>query len=332
MTYFVSGATGYLGQALVKRLAETGATVHALYRSPSKTDTIRVPGVRLFHGDLLVRESIKKAMAGCRYVFHTGAKTQIWCKNKDLYHQINVQGTKNVIECALELDVKKAVITSTAGVFGPSEESVDESKGYSTRFFTEYERTKAEADRMVEQYTRGKMAAVIVHPTRIYGPGPRSQSNSVTRMIELYLNGKWHFILGSGQSMGNYVYIDDVVNGHIAAMGKGCEGDHYILGGENTTYNHFFHILRQIAGRHFFLLRIPLRFVSALSRLMMLWADLCKTPPALTPDMVDKLGSDWKASSRKAESELNYSPTPLSRGLMKTISWIQAEKDKPNGR
>ncbi len=330
MTYFVSGATGYVGQALVKRLAEAGATVHALYRSPSKTGMIRIPGVKLFQGDLMIRESIKKAMAGCRYVFHTGAKTQIWCKNKDLYHQINVHGTKNIMECVLEMDVEKAVITSTAGVFGPSEESIDESKGYTTQFFTEYERTKAKADRMAEQYTRGKMAAVIVHPTRIYGPGPRIQSNSVTRMIELYLDGKWHFILGNGQSTGNYVYIDDVVKGHIAAMEKGRDGDHYILGGENITYNHFFHVLRQISGRHFFLMRIPIRLVSALSRLMLLRADLCKIPPALTPDMVDKLGSDWKASSRKAESELNYSPTPFFRGLKKTISWILAEKDKSN--
>jgi nucleoside-diphosphate-sugar epimerase len=327
MTIFVTGATGYVGQALVRRLAESGMTVHALYRNKSKTDAIRLPGVRLYQGDLLDPESIKNGMTGCRFVFHAAAKTGIWYKNKEEYYQINVQGTKNVLDCAVELGIVKMVVTSTAGVFGPSAAPVAETRGYAAQFFSDYEKSKSEADCLVQQYTQNKLNAVLIHPTRIYGPGPRGQSNSVTRMIQLYLAGKWHFLLGNGQSRGNYVYIDDVVDGHIAALKKGYSGENYILGGENRSYVEFFNRLSEISPKKHTLIRLPLWSALTLSKIMLPCGEFLKTPPPLTPSVVRKLSTDWMASSRKAETDLGYSPIPLRQGLQKTVLWILSGMD-----
>ncbi len=330
MTCFVTGSTGYVGQALARRLAGLGFNVHALYRSDSKAGVICLPGIRRFRGNLMDTDSIKQAMSGCRYVFHTGAKTGIWCKKKHLYQEINVQGTKNILKCASELDVEKMIITSTAGVFGPSSTPLDESYGYASRVFSEYERTKAEADRIAQFYSGDTMKIVIVHPTRIYGPGPLSQSNSVTRMIQLYITGKWHFLLGNGKKRGNYVYIDDVVDGHIAALKKGRSGENYILGGENSTYQRFFDLLSIISRKSRFLIRIPIPVALNLSRMMLLTAELFNIPPALTPEMVKKLNSDCVVRSSKAEKELGYSPASLHDGLQKTVNWILAGEDNNN--
>ncbi len=322
VTYCITGATGYVGQALVRKLAGSGLPVHALFRSKDKAEAIRSPHVTLFHGDLLDPESLLEAMDGCRFVFHTGALTGIWCRNPDLYHQINVQGTKNVIECALESGVNKIVITSTAGVFGPSPTPADETRRYSSRFFTEYEKTKADADRLTDNYRQKNIHIVIVHPTRIYGPGPSGQSNSVTRMIRLYLAGKWRFLLGDGRSRGNYVYIDDVVDGHILAMNQGVSQENYILGGENISYNRFFDLLKNVSGKKYRLVHIPYWSVLWLSKMMRMTADNLSRPPALTPEIVRKLNADWVVSSGKAAAELGYSPAGLCEGLTKTIAWI----------
>ncbi|MFO7865526.1 MAG: NAD-dependent epimerase/dehydratase family protein [Candidatus Aminicenantes bacterium] len=326
MTCFVTGATGYVGAALVKRLAGSGRTVHALYRSISKTEQLKHPRIRWHQGELLDSSSLEKAMSGCRYVFHTGAQTGIWCQNGDSFFQINVRGTKNILDCAYSLGVEKVVVTSTAGVFGPSDIPVDESSGFASRFFTEYEKTKAAADRLALQYAREKMNIVIVHPTRIYGPGPLGQSNSITRLVKLYMEGKWRFLPVNRLSRGNYVYIGDVVEGHILALEKGLPGESYILGGENISYQNFFRTLKTVSGKNHYLLRLPARGVLGFSCFLLFLADIFKIPPPVTPGMVRKLNADWMISSRKAEKKLGYCPASLAEGLQKTVFWLKSRQ------
>ncbi len=323
MKYFVTGATGFIGSALARKLADSGHTVHALFRSKSKTASIKHSKIRLFKGNLLDPKSIHQAMKGCHFVFHTAALTKIWSKNPSLYHEVNITGTKNVLEAALNLEIKKVVITSTAGVFGPSSEScIHEQTARKTPFFTEYEKTKAKADELALLYSKKGIDIVIVCPTRVYGPGPIEESNSATKIIRSYIRGKWHIIPGNGKSIGNYVYIDDVVKGHILALKKGRTGEKYILGGENASYIQFFNLLKNASQKKYFLFKIPVFAMKSFSQIFNWLASMFKFYPVITPEMVKKLTRDWSVSSEKAVRELGYSPISLQEGIKKTLEWL----------
>ncbi len=327
MKIFVTGATGFIGSALVRALADSGHTVHALFRSRSKTPAIEQAHVRLFKGNILDLKSIERAMRGCHCVFHTAAMTKIWSKKPNQYHDINVIGTKNVLEAALHLGIKNVVITSTAGVFGPSLDGcVDENTVKKTECFTEYEKTKTQADSLALSYIEKGIRIVMVCPTRVYGPGLIKESNSTTRMIQLYIKGRWRIIPGSGKNIGNYVYIDDVVKGHILAMEKGLPGEKYILGGENISYSGFFNTLKKVSQKDSVLFKLPLFIMIFLSFSMKCLAKWFNVYPLITPEMVKKLTCDWTVSSDKAVRELGYSPISLETGIKKTIEWLKSIK------
>ena len=131
-----------------------------------------------------------------------------WEKKPGDFSKYNVQGTINVIETAKKLGINDIVVTSTAGVFGPSlNEIITEATVSNIPYFTGYERSKAESERIISDYVRKGMRIVIVNPTRVYGPGALNESNSVTKMIKSYIEGKWHIIPGNGKSIGNYVFV-----------------------------------------------------------------------------------------------------------------------------
>lgn len=328
MKYFVTGATGFIGCALVRKLADSGHTVHALFRSKSKTDSIKHPNVRLFKGNILDSKSIHRAMEGCPYVFHTAALTKIGIKNLKLYHDINVTGTKNVMETALTLGVKKVVLTSTAGVFGPSSiKKIHENVLRKTNYFTEYERTKAEADSTARSTIKKGLHIVIVYPTRVYGPGLMGESNSLTQIIRLYIKGRWPIIPGSGKSIGNYVYIEDVIKGHLMAMEKGFPGEKYILGGENISYRRLFYYLKKVSQKNYPLLKLPFFIIIVFSQIMKISAKIFNFYPFITPEIAKKLKQDWAVSSRKAVQDLGYNPIPLQEGIRKTIQWLESRKN-----
>ena len=137
MSVFVTGATGFIGIQLVKRLAGLGLTVHALYRSEAKADLIRMKGVKLFKGDISDQESLMKAMKNCQYVYHVAAFANVWSKDPTLIYRLNVDGALNVLEVARNAGIKRVVLTSTAGILGPSkEEAVNEDSPDPSSFFT----------------------------------------------------------------------------------------------------------------------------------------------------------------------------------------------------
>jgi len=324
MKYFVTGATGFIGSPLAKKLADSGHTVHALFRSKSKTAPIKHPNIRLYKGDILDPKSLHRALAGCPYVFHTAAMTKIWTKNPQLYYEINVKGTKNVMEAALTSGVKKLVITSTAAVFGPSSNGeVNEKSRRETECFTEYEKTKEKADLLALNYLKKGLEVVLVHPTRVYGPGLIKESNSATKLLRLYIQGRWPIMPGNGKSIGNYVYIDDVIKGHLLAMNKGRSGEKYILGGENASYLRFFNSLKKVSQKNYPLLRLPFFIIFGFSQIIKISAKIFDYYPFITPEMAKKLSQNWLISHKKAYQELGYKPIPLEKGMAKTIQWLE---------
>ncbi|MCK5137333.1 MAG: SDR family oxidoreductase [Bacteroidales bacterium] len=323
MTVFVSGATGFIGIQLVKRLAGMGITIHALYRSDLKADLIRVEGVKLFKGDILDETSLLNAMEGCEFAYHTAAFAGVWSKDPGMVYQLNVDGSLNVIRAAEKCGIRRLVVTSTAGILGPSEkEAVDENSLPPTTFFTTYEESKFQLEKKLLGRTEANPEVVVVNPTRVYGPGYLSESNGVTKMIKQYIEGKWRFIPGNGENSGNYVFVEDVVTGHLLAMEKGNPGERYVLGGENISYNQLFQYTREASGIQKRLYKIPLWIMLTAASLMKLISKLTGRPPMIVPNLVRKFNHNWMVSSEKAIRELGYQPMGAKEGVRRTIEWL----------
>ena len=323
MKIYITGATGFIGSNLTKRLIEEGNTVHALIRNPAKSKKINFENVFFKNGDLLNTDSLYQGMKGCEEVYHLAAFARPWAKQQDTYYKINVQGTLNVLLAAIKAGVKKVVITSTAGVLGPSEKDpVTENSGSINHPFTEYEKTKKLMEEKVWQFPKKQTQVVIVLPSRLYGPGELTVSNSVTKLIKLYCKGLWRLIPGNGQSIGNYVFINDVLDGLILAMKKGRSGERYIIGGQNLTYNEFFNTLGKVFGKNRFMIKIPLKMIMFIAGILLHLAELTGKPPVITPVWVKKYYHSWIISSNKAKNELGYQITSLQEGINKTLEWL----------
>ena len=324
MKVFVSGATGFIGIQLVKRLAAQGAIVHALYRSEEKADLIRIPGVKLFKGDILDKRSLEQALKACDQAYHTAAFASVWTKDPSKVFRLNVEGALNVIDAAGKSKVKRVVLTSTAGILGPSaKDPVHEDTPPPASFFTLYEESKFQMEQLLPGKTEGSPEVIIVNPTRVYGPGYLSESNGVTRMIKQYMEGKWHLVPGDGSSLGNYVHVEDVVSGHLLAMEYGKAGERYILGGEDISYNQLFRFTREASGKRYRLLKIPVWIMLATAKIMKGIAILTGRPPLIVPNLVRKFHHNWIVSSKKAIKELGYQPRSANEGIENTVQWIQ---------
>lgn len=325
MQIFITGATGYIGNILANRLANEGNTVHALSRSPSKNHLLDHPNIKIFDGDITDPWSVEKAMQNCGQVYHLAAYARVWSKDPADFYRLNVEATKNVLEAARKVGVKRIVFTSTAGVLGPSgKKPVKEDDARIGEVMNDYEATKTEAETLCGQYVKDYgMDIVIVNPPRVYGPGVESESNAVSKLIKLYLKGKWRIMPGDGKRTGSYVHVDDVVNGHILAMQKGRTGERYILGGENASYQEFFDTLGKITGRKLRLYNLPVPLMLLVGYAMMFRTKLTGKPPLVTPVWVKKYFYNWSLSSQKAQEELGYNYRPLDEGLRQTVEWIK---------
>lgn len=333
---FVTGATGFIGTRLVQALIDRGHSVRALSR---REDPEPPPGldwqgggplehsqVELALGDVRDRNSLRAAMQGCSRVFHLAAYAKNWAPDPNTYFDINVRGMRNVFEVARECGVRRLVWTSTFVTFGPTrrgEIGNEETPRITDRYFTEYEETKALAEKEALRYALEGVPATIVNPTRVYGPGHLTEGNALSLLIDQYDRGKAPILLNRGVNVGNYVFVDDVVQGHILAMEKGRIGQRYILGGENVSLNQFFRMIDEVSGKRH--LQIPIFRPGAL---LFAWlqkkrAEWLHVYPQITPGWVRTFLADWAYTSEKAERELGYRPTPLAEGIRITYEWLQ---------
>lgn len=323
MKFFVTGATGFLGTGLVNELVARGHQIHFLSRNPLKVNYFKNKNVRFFLGDVLDIVKIEEAMTGCDYVFHLAGCVKACTKKPDTFYQINVLGTKNVLETARKLSIKKTIITSTAGIFGPSTDGIiTETTIRNIDYFNEYEKTKSQAEEIALEYARKGQNIVIVNPTRIYGPGPLTESNIVTLLIKKYSEGKWRFVPGNGEAIGNYVYIDDVVQGHLLAMEKGKPGEKFILGSSNASYSDIICTIDNIQKRKHRIIKVPIFLVFTLTWIQVIVSNLFEKPPQVTSGWVKKFLNDWNTSNEKAMQVLGYKPTNLETGIKKTLNWL----------
>jgi farnesol dehydrogenase len=327
MKIFITGATGYIGNNLALRLANEGNTVHALCRNAAKQQLLQHDNIKLFDGDITDAVSIEKAMQGCEQVYHLAAFARVWAKDPSVFYKLNVDGTRNVLNAARANNISRIVFTSTGGVLGPSKDKpVTEDDARIGDVFNEYEDSKTKAEALCKQYVSDyNMHIVIVNPPRVYGPGIESESNAVSKLIKLYIKGKWKIIPGDGKRTGSYVYVDDIVNGHILAMQKGRAGERYILSGVNASYNQFFAMLAKATNKKVTLYNLPVVLMMVAGRCMMLYTKLTGRSPLLTPPWIKKYFYDWSLSCEKAQRELGYTYISLEEGMQKTVDWVKQQ-------
>jgi nucleoside-diphosphate-sugar epimerase len=266
-------------------------------------------------------------MSGCDWIFHLAAYTRPVSKDPELPYRTNVSGTLNVLEAAKAQSVRKVIITSSAGTLSYSRNGlpVTEETNNNPVYHTEYERTKAFSEKAAIEYNSENMDVIIVKPSRTYGPANLPISNSVTRIIRLYGMGLWRIIPGDGESIGNYVFIGDVISGLILAAMNGKGGERYILGGENLTYREFFNIIGDVYGRRRKLLTLKEPCLKRIVRIAGIYSGIIRKPPFISGEWIDKYLQNWILSSSKAESQLNYKITPFRDGAEKTILWLKSK-------
>lgn len=324
MKVLVTGATGFIGRQLTLTLAKQGYDVKALCRNTDHPYLIKHKNIEPVKGNILDMGSLQHAMHGCEQVYHTAAMAKMWCRNDNDFQETNVTGTRNVLDMAACKEVQKIVYTSTCGVWGPTfKYPVTENEPRITGFPIAYERTKYLAELEVQQFVKQGMHVVTVNPSRVFGEGPVTDSNTVSKMVSGYLKGSWRIIPGTGKQVANYAYLDDVVNGHIAAMDKGITGNRYILGGEDISFNTFFATLQRVSGTKRGMLRIPQKAIKLYSRLEWLKTKLTGLPPVFLPEFADRLKYDQKYSSQKATDQLGYSITPFTEGMQRTVNYLK---------
>jgi len=324
LSVFISGATGFIGRKLVKRLLDQGEEVRLLGRDTSDISGLERPNTTIRRGDVTNKDSLRAAMTGCTRVFHLAGYARNWARRAEIYHEVNVQGFRNVAAIALEQRIERMVFTSTSLTFGPSKgKDVDETTTRTDGFLTEYERSKRLAEQEGEKLLQEGLPLVTVNPTRVYGPGRLTEGNSVSRMIKLHLQGKCPFILGSGTELGNYVHVDDLVEGHLQAMVKGRVGEKYILGGDNCSLGRFFALLSRLSGVKQPRFHLPPVCARLFAREEELRARLTGRYPLITPGWVETFLRDWTFSSAKASAELGFHSRGLAAGLEDTVRWLR---------
>ncbi len=316
---FVTGGTGYLGSALVARLAREGEEVVVLCRDPSRF----VPpaaSVRAVQGDVVDRESLQRGIRGCDRIFHAAAHVKMWDPDPRRFEAINVGGLRNVLSAAEELSVSRIVYTSSFIALGPTDGATgDESWTLSPRtFHNEYERTKAAGDKAAREAAARGAPIVILYPGVIYGPGPATPGNLVGKTISDYLERRLPGILGAGDRRFCYAYEADVVQGHLQAL-KAPPGGRFILGGENLTMLQVMVELERLTKIPPPRRRIPYALAGLVGRMQRWRACLTGREPEITDEVVRIYRHEWAYSSLKAQRELGYTITPFSRGLEETV-------------
>jgi farnesol dehydrogenase len=321
----LTGGTGFLGKNVARRLAAHGHALRVLAREGSNLDGLP-PETEIVRGDVTNGDSLRRAAAGCGAVVHLAALVKSWVPDPERFEAVNVGGLGNALVAAREAGARLVYTSSFIAVGPAGPVPADETQVHPGGVFRNaYERTKARADVLAREAAAGGGDVVMLYPGVVYGPGEMTDGNLVVKMVADHLRGRFPGLIGPGDRLWSYAFVEDVAEGHALALERGGRGQRYFLGGENVSMNGFFALLHEVAGvppprRH-----IPYGVASLLGRWLVLWAELTGHPPLLTHEVVNVFREHWAYSSAKAERELGYRPTPLREGLRRTVDWLRTQ-------
>jgi dihydroflavonol-4-reductase len=318
--WLVTGATGHIGNVLVRKLIERGEKVRALVLPNECRASIQGLELETIEGNILDQESLFRSMHQVKGVFHLAGLISIMPGANELVRQINVEGTKNIIKVSEKVKVGKFIYTSSIHAIQRVEQGViDETLPYDPgNPYGAYDRAKAEATLEVQQAAQAGLDAVIVCPTGVIGPydfrgslmGDVIREAAISKPA-LYVDGAYDF-----------VDVRDVADGLIAAAENGRRGESYILSGQKISMRYLLETVREITGRHFFQMNVPFDLAKFAALFTPMYYSYAKVNPKFTRYSLEVLRSNSNISHAKATRELGYRPRPLYESIEDAVKWF----------
>ncbi|MCL0039833.1 NAD-dependent epimerase/dehydratase family protein [Nitrospinaceae bacterium] len=323
MKTLITGSTGFLGSAVLRELLDDGREVKALVRRGTRTANIDGLDVEIAYGDLRDPESIRSAFNGCDILYHVAAYYSLWNRDQQLIYEINVGGTRKILQVAKEKGLEKIVYTSTVGCIGLNE---DQTPATENTFFNkntlsnDYKKSKYQAEQVALDFARGGLPVVIVNPSTPIGP--RDIKPTPTGKIILdFMNREMPAYLDTGL---NLIDVKDCARGHILAEQKGVLGERYILGNQNMSLLDILVTLEKITGLK--APRIKMPFWVALGAgwaCEMISNHLTGKPPAVPLAGVKMAKYFMYFDSSKAVQKLGLAQNPVENALRQSVDWFK---------
>jgi dihydroflavonol-4-reductase len=319
----VTGATGFVGSAVARALLQRGRRVRVLARPNSNRRNLAGLSVELVEGRMEDPNSLVRAVAGCRYVYHVAADYRIWVPDPGPMFRANVEGTRDLLAAALEAGVERIVYTSSVATLGlvPGGSADEDIPSRIGDMIGPYKQSKFLAEEAVRELARGRgLPVVIVNPSTPVGPGD-IKPTPTGRLIVEAARGQMPAFVDTGL---NIVHVDDVAEGHLAAAEKGRIGERYILGGQNMALVEILAEVARAVGRRPPRLRIPRGALLPVAFGAELAARISGREPFVTLDGVRMSRKKMYFSSQKASRELGYAPRPARHAIADAVAWFAA--------
>ncbi len=322
MRVLVTGGTGYLGRAVVQALAAAGHEPVVFARTAAASG---LPGA-LVNGDVRHRAALHQAADGCEAICHMAALVSLWRRRAQDFDEVNVGGLEHVLAVAGARGIPRVLYTSSFLALPPSD-------GLTPLRTNDYQRTKVEAEHVAAEAARQGAPLIRLYPGVVYGPGRSTEGNLVGRLLADHLAGRLPGLIGADR-VWSYAYVDDVAQGHVAALERGAVGAQYRLGGENVPQMHLFELVRERTGRPL-PRRISYAMAGAIGLAEEVRARVFGGTPLLTRGAVAIFRHDWALDSSVAAADLGYASRPLSDGVARTLDALTASggrQDTPTSR
>ncbi len=319
MRTLVTGATGLVGNALAKRLCERGHAVRILVRDPSKAAAILPKDVDVIAGDITEAATLPPALKDVEWVFHAAGMPEQWQKDDSIFDRVNRQGTANVMAAALAAGVRRVVYTSTMDVFAAAnggtlvESNIDTHPKH-----TAYERSKQAAEREADTVRAQGVEVVFINPCAVYGPSP--VQGTLNALILKLLKGQVPMLPPGGMSV---VYIDGVVDAHLAAAEHGGDGERYLIGDAFMSMCDIAQETARLAGWENVPDEAPLWLLRAIAMVSAPLARVFGFTPLVSPAELTFLQWQPRVDASKAQRELGFQPMPVRAGFEKTIEFLR---------
>jgi nucleoside-diphosphate-sugar epimerase len=321
----ITGGTGFIGVPLVKKLQNLGHNLKLLVRENSNTEPLKdLNNIEFIIGDVRDFDTLTKAAKNVDIIYHLAANTQIWAKDISIYEEINIKGTLNIAKLALEKNILLIFVSSffAIGPYNCGEETPNfETYERDEDFFIEYEKSKCQSTKIIQEYKDKGLNVIIFYPGFVYGPGDLNFYGKLT--IDIIL-GKLLGIPKTSVSKFSMAYIYDIIEPMTKVIGKDdLIGEEYFLGGESISTIDYFNLIAEIAGvkkpRQF-----PLWIAMIYGWACELRAKLSSNrTPYITRALMKMATYDWAYSSEKTIKDLNYKITPIREGVEKTVDWYK---------
>ncbi len=317
----VTGATGHIGNVLIRKLLDRGEEVRALIWRDEDIMPLKDLDVERVPGDVLDPASLEPAMRGVDTVYHLAGIISIMPGRNPFVWRVNVEGTRNVLEAAQHANIRRLIYTSSIHAIAraPHGAIMDELLGFDQNNpYGEYDRSKAAASLEVQKAAAKGLDAVIVCPTGVIGPydfkgselGEVIRSASEARTM-LYVEGAYDF-----------VDVRDVADGLIAARERGRKGESYILSGHKLSVRYMLETVREVTGKAFASVKIPFSLAELAARYTPWYYERTQAKPRFTPYSLEVLRSNSNISFKKALAELGYRPRPVYELIADTVRWF----------